>query len=238
MQKCNCNNKLNRAQCGNMDIKDNLDNEKDSRDISSSYSYEAPYNIYICGVGGQGIIKTSIVIGEAAISGGNGVVMSEIHGMAQRGGVVSTELKIGDSKSSIIQEGKADLLLAFEPLEAVRAAPKANKNTAIIFNTSSIMPFNISASENPYPELSDILETLKSRSDHVFALDAEKMAKEAGHILSLNMVLLGAATAVSGFPLKKEIILESMRANLPEKSLPINMKAFEDGFNFVKSGRE
>ena len=233
MQKCNCNNKLNRAQCGNMDIKDNLDNEKDSRDISSSSTYEAPYNIYICGVGGQGIIKTSIVIGEAAISGGNGVVMSEIHGMAQRGGVVSTELKIGDSKSSIIQEGKADLLLAFEPLEAVRAAPKANKNTAIIFNTSSIMPFNISASENPYPELSDILETLKSRSDNVFALDAEKMAKEAGHILSLNMVMLGAATAVSGFPLKKETILESMRANLPEKSLPINMKAFEDGFNFV-----
>ncbi len=189
-------------------------------------------------MGGQGIIKTSIVIGEAAISGGNGVVMSEIHGMAQRGGVVSTELKIGDSKSSIIEEGKTDLLLAFEPLEAVRAAPKANTNTAIIFNTSSIMPFNISASENPYPDLSDILDTLKSRSDNVFALDAEKMAKKAGHILSLNMVMLGAATAVSDFPLKKETILESMRANLPENSLPINMKAFEDGFNFVESGKK
>jgi len=211
-------------------------NKKDFRDISCNLNYETPYNIYICGVGGQGIIKTSIVIGEAAISGGNEVVMTEIHGMAQRGGVVSTELKIGDSKSSIIEEGKADLLLAFEPLEAVRAASKANKNSTIIFNTSSIMPFNISASENPYPKLSDIIETLKSKSDNVFPLDAEKMAKEAGHILSLNMVMLGAATAVSGFPLKKEIILDSMRSNLPEKSIPINMKAFEDGFNFVKSG--
>jgi indolepyruvate ferredoxin oxidoreductase beta subunit len=233
MQNCNCNNKLNSAQCGTIG---NGINKKDSREISSNLNYETPYNIYICGVGGQGIIKTSIVIGEAAISGGNEVVMTEIHGMAQRGGVVSTELKIGDSKSSIIEEGKADLLLAFEPLEAVRAASKANKNSAIIFNTSSIMPFNISASENPYPKLSDIIETLKCKSDNVFSLDAEKMAKEAGHILSLNMVMLGAATAVSGFPLKKEIILDSMRSNLPEKSIPINMKAFEDGFNFVKSG--
>ncbi len=238
MQKFNCKNKLNGRHCGKFEFKDHMNKFKDSKDKTSSFNYEAPYNIYICGVGGQGIIKTSIVIGEAAISGGNGVVMSEIHGMAQRGGVVSTELKIGDSKSSIIQEGKADLLLAFEPLEAVRAAPKANKNTAIIFNTSSIMPFNISASENPYPDLSVILETLESRSHNVFALDAEKMAKKAGHILSLNMVLLGAATAVSGFPLEKETILNSMRANLPEKSLPINMKAFEDGFNFVESGAE
>lgn len=235
MQNCNCNNKLNSAECGTMS---SGINKKDPSEISSNLNYEPPYNIYICGVGGQGIIKTSIVIGEAAISGGNEVVMTEIHGMAQRGGVVSTELKIGDSKSSIIEEGKANLLLAFEPLEAARAVSKANKNSTIIFNTSSIMPFNISASENPYPQLSDIIKTLKCKSENVFALDAEKIAKEAGHILSLNMVMLGAATAVSGFPLKKEIILDSMRSNLPEKSLQINMKAFEDGFNFVKSGKK
>jgi indolepyruvate ferredoxin oxidoreductase beta subunit len=248
MEKCNCNNKLNSPQCGKSEFKNDnihksfnnksINKSQESKDILNSSTYESPYNIYICGVGGQGIIKTSIVIGEAAIAGGNGVVMSEIHGMAQRGGVVSTELKIGNSKSSIIQEGTADLLLAFEPLEAVRAVSKANKNTAIIFNTSSIMPFNISASENPYPELSDIIENLESKSNHVFAIDAEKIAKKAGHILSLNMVMLGAATAVEGFPLKKELILESMRNNLPEKSILINMNAFEDGFDFVKSKRD
>ncbi len=194
-----------------------------------------PYNIYICGVGGQGIIKTSIVIGEAAMKSKMGVVMSEVHGMAQRGGVVSTELKIGDSKSPIIENGSADLLIAFEPMEALRAIPKASEDTYVIVNTSPIMPFNIIGSEVPYPEVSDILEELKSKVKEVFALDAEKTAKDAGHILSLNMVMLGGATAVSGFPIDKAVILESMGENLPEKSIPINSKAFEEGFEFVSS---
>ena len=194
-----------------------------------------PYNIYICGVGGQGIIKTSIVIGEAAMKSDMGVVMSEVHGMAQRGGVVSTELKIGDSKSPIIEKGSADLLIAFEPMEALRAIPKASKDTYVVVNTSPIMPFNIIGSEVPYTEIQDILDELKSKVKDVFALDAEKAAKDAGHILSLNMVMLGGATAVSGFPIDKEAVLRSMKANLPQKSIPINMKAYEKGFEFVSS---
>ncbi|MCZ3364810.1 MULTISPECIES: indolepyruvate oxidoreductase subunit beta [Methanobacterium] len=194
-----------------------------------------PYNIYICGVGGQGIIKTSIVIGEAAMKSDMGVVMSEVHGMAQRGGVVSTELKIGNSKSPIIEKGSADLLIAFEPMEALRAIPKASKDTYVIVNTSPIMPFNIIGSEVPYPKIQDILDELKSKVKDVFALDAEKAAKEAGHILSLNMVMLGGSTAVSGFPIDKEAVLKSMKANLPQKSIPINMKAYEKGFEFVSS---
>lgn len=194
-----------------------------------------PYNIYICGVGGQGIIKTSIVIGEAAMKSGMSVVMSEVHGMAQRGGVVSTELKIGDSKSSIIENGSADLLIAFEPMESLRAVSKASKDTHVIVNTSPIMPFNIIGSEVPYPEVSDILDELRSKVKEVFALDAEKAAKDAGHILSLNMVMLGGAAAVSEFRVDKEAILGSMQENLPEKSMEINLKAFEKGFDFVSS---
>lgn len=193
------------------------------------------YNIYICGVGGQGIIKTSIVIGEAAMKSDLGVVMSEIHGMSQRGGVVSTELKIGDSKSPIIEDMSADLLIAFEPMEALRAVSKASKDTYVITNTSPIMPFNIQGSEVPYPKVSDILDELESKVKQVYALDAEKIAKNAGHVLSLNMVMLGGATAIPGFPIEKEVILKSMKDNLPEKSIPINMKAFEDGFEFVFS---
>lgn len=194
-----------------------------------------PYNIYICGVGGQGIIKTSIVIGEAAMKSEMGVVMSEVHGMAQRGGVVSTELKIGDSKSPLIENMSADLLIAFEPMEALRAISKASKDTYVVVNTSPIMPFNIIGSEIPYPKVSDILDELKSKVNEVFALDAEKAAKDAGHILSLNMVMLGSATAVSGFPIDQEVILESMGENLPKNSMPINLKAFEKGFDFVSS---
>lgn len=161
--------------------------------------------------------------------------MSEIHGMSQRGGVVSTELKIGDSRSPIIEDMSADILIAFEPIEALRAISKASKETNVIVNTSPIMPFNIQGSEVPYPEVSTVLDELESKVKRVFAMDAEKIAKEAGHVLSLNMVMLGGTTAVSGFPIEKKTILESMRENLPEKSIPINMKAFEDGFEFVSS---
>ncbi len=188
------------------------------------------YSIYISGVGGQGIIKTSVVIGEAAMKTGQEVVMSEIHGMAQRGGGVSTELKIGHAHSSIIADGTADLLLAFEPLEALRALPKTGKNTQVVMNTSKILPFNIQGSEHPYPPLKDILEEMSSKSQEVKALDAVKVATHAGHILSMNMVMLGAALTVPGFPLDKETLMESMKANLPERTVPINTRAFEEGF--------
>ena len=188
------------------------------------------YSIYISGVGGQGIIKTSVVIGEAAMKTGQEVVMSEIHGMAQRGGGVSTELKIGHAHSSIIADGTADLLIAFEPLEALRALPKTGKNTQVIMNTSKILPFNIQASEHPYPPLKDMLEEMNSKSREVKALDAVKVATKAGHILSMNMVMLGATLTVPDFPLDKEALMESMKANLPERTVPINTRAFEEGF--------
>ena len=94
------------------------------------------YNIYICGVGGQGIITTSTIIGEAAMNQGLDVVMSEIHGMSQRGGSVSTELKIGGYNSSIIPNKSADMLLSFEPIETIRGLDKVNKDSKIVFNTS------------------------------------------------------------------------------------------------------
>ncbi len=194
-----------------------------------------PYNIYICGVGGQGIIKTSIVMGEAAMKSNLSVVLSEIHGMSQRGGVVSTELKIGDSRSPIIDNGSADLLIAFEPIEALRAISKASEDTYIIVNTSPIMPFNILGSTIPYPEVSAVLKELQSKVKRVIAVDAEKIAKESGDVLSLNMVLLGGAIAVENFPINKETIIESMKANLPQKSIPINMNAFKKGFEFASS---
>ncbi len=194
-----------------------------------------PYNIYISGVGGQGIIKTSVIMGEAAMKSGLSVVVGEIHGMSQRGGVVSTQMKIGDSRSPIIEEGKADLLLAFEPLEALRAVNMINKESYVVTNTSSIYPFNIRQSKHPYPELPILLDELGAHANKVIALDADGIAKEAGHILAVNMVMLGAAAAVPGFPVDKQIIIKSMKNNLPEKSIPINLNAFEEGFRVCSS---
>ena len=192
------------------------------------------YNIYICGVGGQGIIKTSIVIGEAAMKMGESVVMSEIHGMAQRGGVVSTELKIGDARSPLIGMGEADLILAFEPLEALRSIHKLNDEGCVVTNITPIKPFNINVSEESYPEIESILEELESKSHKLYALNALDIAKEAGHILSLNMVMLGGAAAVTNFPLDKNLLKESMRDNLPQRSLEINFRAFDKGYDDVK----
>jgi indolepyruvate ferredoxin oxidoreductase beta subunit len=188
------------------------------------------FNIYISGVGGQGIIKTSIVMGEAAMKMKKPVVMSEVHGMAQRGGVVSTEIKIGCSLSPIIQNGHANLLLAFEPLEALRAIHKINKNSYVIINTNPIMPLNISESKYSYPDISIILKELNSKSKKLYTIDAVKIAEKAGNILSLNMVMLGGASAIPGFPLDKDMLLESMKDNLPKKSYTINLKAFQEGF--------
>ena len=188
------------------------------------------YNIYISGVGGQGIIKTSNVIGEAAMKRHMPVVMSEVHGMAQRGGGVSTELKIGKAYSPILKNGTANLLISFEPVEALRAIPKISPETYVVVNTSPIYPFNIKHSEIKYPNIDEILDELKNKSAKVFVVEADKIAKESGHILSMNMVMLGGAAAVKGFPIDKKSILDSMQTNLPEKSLKINLKAFEEGF--------
>jgi len=188
------------------------------------------YNIYVCGVGGQGIIKTSVIIGEAAMKKDINVVMSEIHGMAQRGGSVSTEIRIGEVHGSIIPDGEADLVLAFEPLEAIRALPKMSEESEVILNTSVIPPFNLMRSPHPYPPLDEIMSTLEERAGSVRGFNAEEIALKAGHILSLNMVMLGAAAATREFPLESESLVSSMRDNLPSRLIDVNLRAFRDGF--------
>ncbi len=191
------------------------------------------YNIYICGIGGQGIIKTSIVLGESALKKEYNVVMSEIHGMSQRGGVVSTELKIGDDESPIIQSGTSDLILAFEPVEALRALEKTNRDTIVIVNTKKVLPSTINQQDIDYPELEDILGELSSKVDNLYSLDANKIALDAGNILSMNMAMLGATCAVSTFPLQKDVVIETMKENLPPKTIEMNMKAFKTGYNSI-----
>ena len=189
------------------------------------------YNIYICGVGGQGIIKTSVIIGEAAMNQGLNVVMSEIHGMSQRGGSVSTELKIGDFNSSIIPEGNADMLLSFEPIETIRGLHKVNKDSKIVYNTHPIVP---SSTNVAYPSVDSITNSLKENFNHVLPIDATKLAMEAGNILSLNMVILGAVTVDDKFPLSKDTVIDAMKNNLHKKFHDLNLKAIESGYKSIK----
>jgi len=191
------------------------------------------YSIHLIGIGGQGTIKASTIVGDAAMKKGLNVVMSEVHGMAQRGGTVITELKIGDVYSPLIEETNADLLLAFEPAEALRALSKVNKDTFIIVNSTPIIPFTVSLGISEYPDMSLILEELKSKIKKLLVIDAEKIALKAGNIISSNIVILGAAAATPNFPVSKDLIIQSMKENLPAKSIETNLKAFEMGFEKV-----
>jgi indolepyruvate ferredoxin oxidoreductase beta subunit len=194
------------------------------------------YKIQLIGVGGQGTIKASTIIGEAAMKKGLNVVMSEVHGMAQRGGTVVTEFKIGEAHSPLIEEGAADLMIAFEPVEALRALNKINRESFVIVNSSPIVPFTVSLGISEYPELSSVFKELKVKIKNLLIINAEKIAKEAGSIISENMVLLGAAVATPNFPIEKDLVIQSMKENLPPKSIETNLKALEMGFEEVKKG--
>ncbi|MCK4240372.1 MAG: indolepyruvate oxidoreductase subunit beta [Candidatus Atribacteria bacterium] len=196
------------------------------------------YKIHFIGVGGQGTIKASTIVGEAAMKKGLNVVISEVHGMAQRGGTVVTELKIGEVHSPLIEEGAADLLIAFEPTEALRSLNKINRESFVIVNSAPIVPFTVSLGISEYPELSLVFEELKVKIKNLIVIDAQKIAKEAGDIISENMVLLGAAVAIPNFPVNKDLIIQSMKENLPHKSIETNLKAFERGFKEVKKRRK
>jgi len=191
------------------------------------------YCVYITGVGGQGVVRTSIIIGLACVKKGVNVVMSEIHGMAQRGGSVPAEMKIGDAYSPIIEKGGADLLISFEPAESLRAMSKLSKDTVAVVNTQPIIPVTVALGTSVYLDPKMYIDELKSKLKRVVVLDAESMAREAGNILALNMVMLGASSATPGFPVEKEFLVAAMKENLPAKAIDANLRAFDMGFELA-----
>jgi len=191
------------------------------------------YNVYIAGVGGQGVVRTSIIIGLACLKKGVNVVMSEIHGMAQRGGSVPAEMKIGEAYSPIIEKGGADLLISFEPAESLRAMSKLSKDTVAVVNTQPIIPVTVALGTSVYLDPKMYIDELKSKLKRVVVLDAESMAREAGNILALNMVMLGASSATPGFPVEKEFLVAAMKENLPAKAIDANLRAFDMGFELA-----
>ncbi|MGM0405875.1 MAG: indolepyruvate oxidoreductase subunit beta [Thermoplasmatota archaeon] len=193
-------------------------------------------NLEIVGVGGQGILTSSQVIGKAALEKGMDVYMSEVHGMAQRGGVVWTTVKIGEKVySPLIGSGEADAVLSFEPIEAYRALEKASKDTWIITNISPIVPFTVSVGKEEYPDIEEMFADLEEKSDKLLKIDAEKLAKEAGAAITQNIVMIGALTATDVLPVSKEEIIGSIERQVPEKFIDINKKAFELGYEEAKA---
>jgi len=188
------------------------------------------YKIYLIGVGGQGTVKTATIIGEAAMAQGLNVVMSEVHGMAQRGGTVVTEVKIGEAVSPLIEKNAADLVLAFEPSELLRMLNRIGKDTMVIASRFIIIPFTVSLGISEYPDKVEMFDKFKQKIRYLYLIDAEKLAKKAGHVITTNIVILGAALAISQFPVRKEAIIESIRKNVPPHTVDINVEALDLGY--------
>lgn len=184
------------------------------------------FDLLITGVGGQGAILASDIIGKAAVTAGLPIRAAETHGMAQRGGSVVNHIRIGQAYGSMIPKKGADLMLALEPMEAVRYLDFLKDGGTIIVNTQPIIPVTVTSGQAKYPEVSDILDAL-SEKYIVKAFNADELAFEAGSRLAMNVVMVGA---VSGYlPIPEETLVESVKALVPQKTIEVNLKAFEAG---------
>lgn len=181
------------------------------------------------GVGGQGNLLASNLLGQSALSMGIPVVVSEIHGMAQRGGVVESAVLLGGIKSPIVSNGEADILVSFEPLETMRILNKCNKDTLIITNSQPLPPFTVSIGQGVYPPVDEILDKLRAKVDKVIDLPGNDLAEKAGNPLSLNMVMLGALIGTGAVPITAEVMKDTISKSTKEAFLESNFKAFDLG---------
>jgi len=186
--------------------------------------------LIIVAVGGQGNLLASKVLGEAALLSNVPVRMSEIHGMAQRGGVVESALVFGDGKSTIISDGEADVLVGFEPSETLRALNKCNPNTVVITNTSPLPPFTVAIGRGVYPDLDELQKLIKAKTARFIAFNGIDLAKQAGNVMSLNIVLLGALIQTGVLPLDADSVKQAIQTTTKQAFLQSNLKAFELGF--------
>lgn len=187
------------------------------------------------GVGGQGNLLASRLLGEAALAAGVPAVVSEIHGMAQRGGVVESAVLLGDVTSPIVSESEADVLIGFEPLETMRALGKCNVDSLVITNTQPLPPFTVSVGQGTYPPVDEVLDKIQAKVKNVIALNGNALAEEAGNPLSLNMVMLGALIGSGSVPITAEAMKETISTSTKKAFLESNLKAFDLGYEVASN---
>jgi indolepyruvate ferredoxin oxidoreductase beta subunit len=190
--------------------------------------------VVFIGVGGQGNLLASRLLGEAALSSSIPAVVSEIHGMAQRGGIVESAVLLGEVSSPIVSNGEADVFVGFEPLETLRGLTKCNKETVVITNIQPLPPFTVSVGQGTYPPVDKMLDLIQPKVKKVIALRGNALAEEAGNPLSLNMVMLGAligsGTIAVGADAMRQIIAETTKKAFLES----NLKAFDLGMQAAR----
>ena len=193
-------------------------------------------DILITGVGGQGVVLASDIIGETALAAGFDVKKTDTLGMAQRGGSVVSHERLGEKvRSPLIKEGEVDLLLAFEKLEAARWSHYLKKGAIVIINSYEQPPLSVSLGQDKYPTDNEIIAALKRRTDKIYFIDGNKRAKELGNVRTLNIFMLGCFAVFA--PLDIKVWRESISRRMPENIREINLKAFDLGRKEIEGVR-
>ncbi len=193
------------------------------------------FNVVLTGVGGQGILLAAEILGVAAVKEHLNVRVSEVHGMAQRGGAVTSSVRIGEAAlSPTVMDGQADVLVGFEPLETLRNLKFVSEKTLIVMSDERIPPTEFAFKNVAYPSVDDIVKKIKCFGGKVITVDTEGLADKAGNPLTRNIVLVGALAGVGKLPLKTRTIKEAIRELVPARHVETNLKAFEFGLECAR----
>jgi len=190
--------------------------------------------IYLIGVGGQGTLTATTLLARTALDQGIEVVSGEIHGMAQRGGVVESTVLLGGFYSPRISFGEADILLGFEPLETLRALPYLKSGGYVFSNEDVMQPVSVSAGVEKYPPLDDIKKSVESIAAEAWFLPCRECGLRAGSVQSGNTALLGAVCASGLLPFGVDALRKGIEKFLPPKLVDVNLAALENGMQAVK----
>lgn len=190
-------------------------------------------NCLLCGVGGQGTVLASRLIAHCAMKQGKFARTAETIGMAQRGGSVVSHVRIGDAQSALIPQGGAELLIAFEPCEAVRALPYLTEDATVVVATRAIQPITGALSGKRF-DPGEMIDYLKKRAARVICVDGDAIAREVGSAKVLNVALLGAASASGALSVTLGEIEDALAEKLPPKVLAMNHTALALGANCAK----
>jgi len=195
-------------------------------------------NIILAGVGGQGNVRGAQILGSAVVRSGLHARVSDVYGIAQRGGPVLSHVRMGDDiHGSMVAEHSADVVVGLEPMETLRAASKFLKpGGVVIMSTRPIYPVEVNTGKSPYPSIEEISGLLERVSGRVVKLDATKVAEEAGIPIAGNIVVLGVLAGIGALPFDARLLRESVKENIP-RAVEQNLKAFDAGVAIGEASR-
>lgn len=203
---------------------------------------ECGWRILITGTGGQGVLTAARLLTDFFVAEGASVTSGQLHGMAQRGGSVHSSVMVDCGMSPVIPKGGANTVLGLEPVETARALPFISSQTTVFMNTAPVIPFTLdqqavrTEGEVRYPDVSELAALLESVTSHVLAIDATRLALEAGSIKVLNVVMLGCWFGSGLSPFAPEDFMDTMLKSTPASSRGVNRKAFLSGVKCSKRG--